>query len=60
MWQEHSYRCDRGTDPPVSRGFLGCTDLKPMSQPTLYASAEGNCKLNGRTIDLATFATSKL
>jgi hypothetical protein len=39
---------------------LGCTDLKPMSQPTMYASAEGNCQYHGRSVDLATFATDTL
>ena len=38
---------------------IGCKNLKPF-KPTLYASAEGNCKLDGRTVDLATFATDKL
>jgi hypothetical protein len=39
---------------------IGCMHLKPMSQPTMFASAEGNCKLHGRDIDLVTFATDKL
>jgi hypothetical protein len=39
---------------------LGCTGLQPISQPTLFASAEGNCTYQGRNVDLATFATSTL
>jgi len=38
---------------------IGCTNLQPI-KPTLYASAEGNCKLNGRDVDLVTFATDQL
>ena len=38
---------------------IGCTGLQPI-KPTMFASAEGNCKLNGRDIDLVTFATDKL
>jgi hypothetical protein len=39
---------------------LGCTGLEPMSQPTMFASAEGNCEWQGRSVDLATFASDTL
>src|SRR5258708_19816787 len=39
---------------------LGCTGLKPMSPPTMLASAEGFWRYQGRTADLATFATNKI
>ena len=39
---------------------LGCTDLKPMSQPTMFASAEGSRRYQGRSVDLATFASDTL
>jgi hypothetical protein len=39
---------------------LGCTGLTPMSQPTMFASAEGSCSYQGRNVDLATFGTDTL
>ena len=39
---------------------LGCTGRTPMSQPTMYASAEEDCQYQGRNVDLATFATDAL
>lgn len=38
---------------------IGCTDLKPL-KPAMFASKEGTCKLNGRDVDLATFASHQL
>jgi len=39
---------------------IGCTGLKPYSQPAIYISATGRCKLGGRSVDLATFASDDL
>jgi hypothetical protein len=38
---------------------IGCANLKPI-KPTMFASEEGGCKLNGRDVDLATFASDRL
>src|SRR5262249_32219441 len=38
---------------------IGCKDLQPI-KPTMFASAEGNCTLNGRDVDLVTFASEQL
>jgi hypothetical protein len=39
---------------------IGCTGLRPESQPTMFASAEGTCTLNDHKVDLATFASRQL
>jgi hypothetical protein len=39
--------------------LIGCRNLKPLSEPTMFAAAEGDCRISGRSVDLVTFSTDQ-